>query len=53
MSELQNIRETINKIDKEMAALFERRMDAARAVAAYKKEKGLLRHNEFPRAERN
>ena len=41
MSELQNIRETINKIDKEMAALFERRMDAARAVAAYKKEKGL------------
>ncbi len=41
MSELQNARETINRVDREMARLFELRMDAAKAVAAYKKENGL------------
>ena len=41
MSELQTAREIINKVDKEMARLFEMRMDAARIVAAYKKENGL------------
>ena len=38
MSELQNAREIINKVDKEMARLFEIRMDAAKEVAKYKKE---------------
>lgn len=41
MSELQNARETINKVDKEMAHLFEMRMDAAKVVAAYKQKNGL------------
>ena len=41
MSELQTAREIINKVDKEMARLFEQRMDAAKMVAAYKKENGL------------
>lgn len=41
MSELQKARETINKIDKEMAHLFEMRMDAAKVVAAYKQKNGL------------
>ncbi len=41
MNELQTAREQINKIDKEMARLFEMRMDAAKTVALYKKEKGL------------
>lgn len=41
MSELQKARETINKVDKEMARLFEMRMDAAKVVAAYKQKNGL------------
>ena len=41
MSKLQEAREAINRIDKEMARLFEQRMDAAKIVAAYKKENGL------------
>jgi len=41
MSELQNAREIINKVDKEMARLFEVRMDAAKMVATYKKENGI------------
>ena len=41
MSELQTARETINKVDKEMARLFEMRMDAAKIVAEYKKENGM------------
>ncbi|MBQ4069551.1 MAG: chorismate mutase [Lachnospiraceae bacterium] len=52
MSELQNAREIINKVDKEMARLFEIRMDAAKEVAKYKKENGLpiddfVRENEI------
>lgn len=41
MNELQNARERINQVDKEMARLFEERMDAAKKVAQYKKENGL------------
>lgn len=41
MSELQKARETINKVDKEMAHLFEMRMDAAKVVAVYKQKNGL------------
>lgn len=41
MSELQKARETINKVDKEMARLFEMRMDAAKIVAEYKQKNGL------------
>ena len=41
MSELQEARDTINKIDREMARLFEQRMDAAKVVAQYKKENGM------------
>lgn len=52
MSELQNARDIINKVDKEMARLFEIRMDAAKEVAKYKKENGLpiddfVRENEI------
>jgi len=38
---LKEARETINKVDSEMARLFVERMKAAEAVAEYKKEHGL------------
>lgn len=41
MTELEKAREIINETDKEMVRLFERRMDAARMVAHYKKEHGM------------
>ena len=41
MSKLDSAREKISAIDKQMAALFEERMDAARQVAEYKREHGL------------
>lgn len=41
MTELEKARAIINQTDKEMARLFERRMDAARIVAEYKKVNGL------------
>ncbi len=50
MTELEKARQTINDIDKQMAELFEQRMDAARIVAAYKKEHG-LKVDDFAREE--
>ncbi len=41
MDKLIKARETINEVDKEIAALFEKRMEAVRLVAEYKKERGL------------
>jgi chorismate mutase/prephenate dehydratase len=41
MTELEKARQTINDVDKQMAELFVRRMQAARAVAEYKREHGL------------
>lgn len=41
MTDLEKARQIINETDVEMARLFERRMDAARLVASYKKEHGL------------
>ena len=41
MTQLEKARQIINETDREMARLFERRMDAARMVAAYKKEHGV------------
>lgn len=41
MTELDVARNIINVTDKEMAKLFEQRMDAVRIVAKYKKEHGL------------
>jgi len=41
MDKLLQARETIDKIDKEMARLFCERMNAVTEVAAYKKERGL------------
>ncbi len=41
MADINNARKIINEIDTEMASLFEKRMDAAREVAQYKKEHGL------------
>lgn len=41
MTKLESAREIINKTDKEMARLFEQRMDAAAIIAEYKKEHGL------------
>ena len=39
--ELAEAREEIRRIDEEMAALFVRRMEAARSIAAYKAAHGL------------
>lgn len=41
MNSLEQARETISRVDREMAALFEERMRAAEAVAAYKQAHGL------------
>ena len=41
MDKLNEARLTINEIDQEMAGLFERRMQAAKTIAEYKKERGL------------
>lgn len=41
MSSLDDARKIIDKTDREMARLFEQRMDAAKIVAEYKKEHGL------------
>lgn len=41
MDRLEKAREVINRVDAEMARLFEERLLAAREVAAYKKEHGL------------
>ena len=41
MNALESARQEINRIDGEMARLFERRMKAVEQIAAYKKENGL------------
>lgn len=41
MTELEEARQIINETDKKIAELFEKRMDAARMVAHYKKDNGL------------
>ena len=41
MNSLENARKDIERIDKEIASLFEERMGAAKVVAEYKKERGL------------
>lgn len=41
MTELEKARQTINEVDKAMAELFIKRMQAAKAVAEYKREHGL------------
>ena len=41
MTELEKARELINETDKEMARLFEQRLDAVKMVSAYKREHGL------------
>ena len=46
MSDLTNARNEINLIDKEMAELFERRMNAAKTIAAHKKSIGMPIHDE-------
>ena len=45
MNELEQARQEINRIDREMARLFEERMNAVSGIAAYKKEKGLPVHD--------
>ena len=41
MEKLNEAREVINQVDKEIAELFEKRMEAVRKIAEYKKERGL------------
>ena len=41
MDKLNEARKAINEIDRDMAALFERRMQAVKCIAEYKKERGL------------
>ena len=50
MSQLDNARQIINEVDREMAELFEKRMDAVKQVAEYKKERG-LQIDDFAREE--
>ena len=44
-NELEQARREIDAVDAEMAALFCRRMDAVRRVAAYKQARGLSTQN--------
>ena len=37
---LESAREIINQVDKEMASLFEKRMQAVKEIAEYKKQRG-------------
>ncbi|MDO5444004.1 MAG: 3-dehydroquinate synthase [Eubacteriales bacterium] len=46
MNELENARKEINRIDEEMAKLFEERMKVCETIAAYKKERGLSVHDD-------
>ncbi len=41
MDQLQQARSAIDEVDAQMAALFVRRMEAVRAIAAYKQERGM------------
>ncbi len=41
MTDLDKARQIINEVDSELASLFEKRMDAVKVVAEYKKERGL------------
>ena len=41
MKQLENARKTINEVDEQIAKLFERRMDAVKAVADYKQKCGI------------
>ena len=41
MNQLEEARHVIDRADRQMAALFEQRMEAVRQVAAFKKEQGL------------
>lgn len=41
MNKLEEARKSINEIDREMAALFVRRMEAAKLISEYKTERGL------------
>lgn len=50
MTDLEKARGIINEADRQMAELFEKRMDAARLVAKYKKEHG-LKVDDFAREE--
>ena len=50
MTELEQARQIINDVDRQMAELFEKRMDAAKMVANYKKEHG-LKIDDFAREE--
>ena len=42
MNKLEKIRQEIDSIDREMAALYEKRMNLMKDVASYKKENNLL-----------
>ena len=42
MADIENARKIINRVDREMAKLFEERMMAVQEVAQYKKERGLM-----------
>ena len=41
MNQLEQARQTIDAVDREMAALFEKRMDAVRSLVRYKQENGM------------
>ena len=47
MDQLEQARGIINEVDKEMARLFVRRMEAVAMVAEYKKAHGLCEHRIF------
>lgn len=51
MTKLEQERLTINKVDEEMAVLFERRMKAVKEIAKFKKENNLPIHDPIREAE--
>lgn len=51
MTKLEQERIIINKVDEEMAVLFERRMKAVKEIAKFKKENNLPIHDPIREAE--
>lgn len=51
MTKLEQERLTINKVDEEMAVLFERRMKAVKEITKFKKENNLPIHDPIREAE--
>ena len=47
MKDIKDVRKEINQVDKDMAALFEKRMNLSKEIALYKKERSIAVYDEI------